>query len=166
MVEIGGIPILEHIMNWYMSFGFNEFIICLGYKGSDIISYFKDYNLKNSTCVISENGKIETLNTGKKNWRIILAQTGIKTQTAGRLKKVSKFLEKDEDFMMTYGDGLSNVNLKQLLNFHNNSKKLATVTAVKPLARFGAIDIKNNDVINFIEKPKSKDGWINGGFIL
>ena len=166
MVEIGDIPILEHIMNWYMSFGFNEFIICLGYKGSDIISYFKDYNLKNSTCVISENGKIETLKTSKKNWKIILAQTGIKTQTAGRLKKVSKFLEKDEDFMMTYGDGLSNVNLKELLNFHNNSKKLATVTAVKPLARFGAIDIKNNDVINFIEKPKSKDGWINGGFFV
>ena len=98
LVEIGGIPIIEHIMNWYMSFGYNEFIICLGYKGSEIISYFKEYNYKNSSCVINENGKIETLSTNKKKWKIILAQTGIKTQTAGRLKKISKYLHKNEEF--------------------------------------------------------------------
>ena len=166
MVEIGGIPILEHIMNWYMSYGFYEFIICLGYKGSDIISYFKDYNFKNSSCVISENGKIETLNTNKKPWKIILAQTGVKTQTAGRLKKVSKYLSKEEDFMMTYGDGLSNVNLKKLLKFHKKNKKLVTLTAVRPPARFGALKLKGEKVSYFKEKSKLDEGWINGGFFV
>ena len=166
MVEIGGVPIIEHIMNWYMAFGFNDFIICLGYKGSDIISYFKDYNLKNGTCIISSNGKIETINKNKKEWKLTLAQTGLNTQTAGRVKKIGKFLEKDEPFMLTYGDGLSNVNILKLLSFHKKHKKLATVTAVRPLARFGAIDIENNVVKSFIEKPKSESGWINGGFFV
>ena len=166
MVEIGGIPIIEHIMNWYMGFGFNDFIICLGYKGSDIISYFKDYNLKNGTCIISSDGKIETINKNKKEWKLTLAQTGLNTQTAGRVKKIGRFLEKDEPFMLTYGDGLSNVNILKLLSFHKKHKKLATVTAVRPLARFGAIDIENNLVKSFIEKPKSESGWINGGFFV
>ena len=166
MVEIGGIPIIEHIMNWYMAFGFNDFIICLGYKGSNIISYFKDYNLKNGTCIISSDGKIETINKNKKEWKLTLAQTGINTQTAGRVKKIGKFLAKDEPFMLTYGDGLSNVNILKLLSFHKKHKKLATVTAVRPLARFGAIDIENNLVKSFIEKPKSESGWINGGFFV
>ena len=166
MVEIGGIPIIEHIMNWYMAFGYKEFIICLGYKGSEIISYFKDYNINNSSCIISESGKTETLNNGKKDWNIILAQTGTNTQTAGRIKKIFKYLDKDENFMMTYGDGLSNVNLHNLYNFHKKHKKLCTVTAVKPLARFGAMDIKNDVVEEFIEKPKSESGWINGGFFI
>lgn len=166
LVEIGGIPIIEHIMNWYMSFGYNEFIICLGYKGSEIISYFKEYNLRNSTCVISEDGKIETLSTNKKNWKITLAQTGTKTQTAGRLKKISKYLNTNEDFMMTYGDGLADINLNKLEKFHKNKKKLATVTAVRPLARFGAMELKSDNVINFMEKPKTESGWINGGFFV
>ena len=166
MVEIGGIPIIEHIMNWYMAFGFYDFIICLGYKGSDIISYFKDYNLKNGTCIISADGKIETINKNRKKWKLTLAQTGLHTQTAGRVKKIEKFLDKDEPFMLTYGDGLSNVNILKLLNFHKKHKKLATVTAVRPLARFGAIDIENNHVKSFIEKPKSESGWINGGFFV
>ena len=166
LVEIGGIPIIEHIMNWYMSFGYNEFIICLGYKGSEIISYFKEYNLRNSTCIISEDGKIETLSTNKKKWKITLAQTGIKTQTAGRLKKISKFLHKNEKFMMTYGDGLADVNLHKLEKFHKDNNKLATVTAVRPLARFGAMELKSDNVINFMEKPKTESGWINGGFFV
>ena len=166
MVEIGGIPIIEHIMNWYMAFGLNDFIICLGYKGSDIISYFKDYNLKNGTSIIYSDGKIETINKNKKKWKLTLAQTGLNTQTAGRVKKIGKFLENDEPFMLTYGDGLSNVNILKLLNFHKKNKKLATVTAVRPLARFGAIDIENNYVKSFIEKPKSESGWINGGFFV
>ena len=166
MVEIGGIPIIEHIMNWYMAFGYKDFIICLGYKGAEIISYFKDYNIRNSSCIISSNGKIETLNAGKKDWNIILAQTGTHTQTAGRIKKIFKFLENDQDFMMTYGDGLSNVNLHKLNDFHKKNKKLCTVTAVKPLARFGAIDIRNDIVKGFMEKPKSETGWINGGFFV
>ena len=166
LVEIGGIPIIEHIMNWYMSFGFNDFIICLGYKGSEIISYFKDYNYKNSSCIIYDNGKIETINQKKKNWKLTLVQTGLKTQTAGRVKKIEKFLVKDEPFMLTYGDGLSNINIINLLNFHEKNKKLATVTAVRPLARFGAMDIESNCVKSFIEKPKSESGWINGGFFV
>ncbi|MDC3024385.1 glucose-1-phosphate cytidylyltransferase [Alphaproteobacteria bacterium] len=166
MVEIGGIPILEHIMNWYMSFGYYEFIICLGYKGSEIISYFKEYNQLNSTCIVNENGKLETINNNLKPWKITLAQTGINTQTAGRIKKINKFLNKDEDFLMTYGDGLSDVNINNLTLFHRNNKKLVTVTAVRPLARFGAMEIKNGTVKNFIEKPKTESGWVNGGFFV
>tara|TARA_X000000950_G_scaffold175051_1_gene212740 strand:+ start:458 stop:1282 length:825 start_codon:yes stop_codon:yes gene_type:complete len=166
LVEIGGIPIIEHIMNWYMSYGYNDFVVCLGYKGSDIIAYFKDYYIKNSSCVISENGKIETFNNNYKPWKITLVQTGVKTQTAGRLKKIKPFLKEDESFMMTYGDGLSNVNINKLILHHKKNKKLATVTAVRPLARFGAIDIQNNLVKNFTEKPKSESGWINGGYFV
>ena len=166
LVEIGGIPIIEHIMNWYMSFGYNEFIICLGYKGSEIISYFKEYNLRSSSCIISEDGKIETLSTNKKKWKITLAQTGIKTQTAGRIKKISKYLNKNEEFMMTYGDGLADINLHKLEKFHKDNNKLATVTAVRPLARFGAMELNSDNVINFMEKPKTESGWINGGFFI
>ncbi len=166
MVEIGGIPIIEHIMNWYMSFGHFEFIICLGYKGADIISYFKEYNERNSSCIITKEGKLETINHNKKKWKIILAQTGLKTQTAGRIKKISKFLRKDEDFLMTYGDGLSDVNINDLVAYHNTTKKLATVTAVRPLARFGAIDLDKGMVKSFIEKPKTNSGWVNGGFFV
>ena len=166
LVEIGGIPIIEHIMNWYMSYGYNDFVVCLGYKGSDIIAYFKDYYIKNSSCVISENGKIETFNNNYKPWKITLVQTGVKTQTAGRLKKIKPFLKEDESFMMTYGDGLSNVNINKLILHHKKNKKLATVTAVRPLARFGAMDIQNNLVQNFTEKPKSESGWINGGYFV
>jgi len=166
MVEIGDIPIIEHIMNWYMSFGHYEFIICLGYKGSEIISYFKEYNERNSTCIITEDGKLETINYCKKPWKITLAQTGLKTQTAGRIKKINRFLEKDENFLMTYGDGLSNVDINALIAFHNRNKKYATVTAVRPLARFGAIELENSVVKNFIEKPKTESGWVNGGYFV
>ena len=166
MVEIGGIPIIEHIMNWYMAFGHYEFIICLGYKGSDIISYFKDYNLRNSTCIISAENKIQTLRESKKPWKITLAQTGKNTNTAGRVKKIGRFLDKDETFMMTYGDGLSDVNINDLVAYHHTTKKLATVTAVRPLARFGAIDLDKGMVKSFIEKPKTSSGWVNGGFFV
>ena len=167
MVEIGGIPIIEHIMKWYMKFGFKEFIICLGYKGSEIINYFKDYHLKNSTIVIDSKGKIETIEKKTNPWKIILAQTGNNTQTAGRIKKIRKYLKSNEEFFMTYGDGLSNVDLEKLYKFHKNSNKLATLTAVKPLARFGALDLdKEGKVNNFIEKPINESGWINGGFFV
>ena len=166
MVEIGGIPIIEHIMNWYMAFGHYDFIICLGHKGSEIISYFKDYNLRNSTCIITSGNKIQTLKQSKKPWKITLAQTGKNTNTAGRVKKIGKFLDKDEAFMMTYGDGLSDVNINELIKHHKTSKKLATVTAVRPLARFGAMDIEQGIVKDFIEKPKTESGWINGGFFV
>ena len=107
MVEIGGIPMIEHIMNWYMKYNFNEFIICLGYKGHEIISYFKDYNLKNSNITISSNGRIETINSSSKPWKINLIQTGENTQTGGRIKKIANTLKDNEQFFMTYGDGLS-----------------------------------------------------------
>ena len=167
MVEIGGIPIIEHIMHWYMKYGYNEFIICLGYKGSEIINYFKDYQFKNSTIVIETNGKIETIEKKTNPWKIILAQTGLKTQTAGRIKKIRKFLNPNEDFFMTYGDGLCNIDLNQLYTFHKKGKKLATLTAVKPLARFGALDLdRKGNVKDFVEKPLNESGWINGGFFV
>lgn len=167
MVEIGGIPIIEHIMNWYMKFNHNEFIICLGYKGNEIINYFKDYQYKNSTVIIDSKGKIETLEKKAQDWKITLVQTGIETQTGGRIKKIKKFLKPGEDFFMTYGDGLSDVNINHLYNFHKKNKKLATLTAVKPLARFGALEFDNNGIINeFIEKPKNTNSWINGGFFV
>lgn len=167
MVKIGEKPIIEHIMRWYMSFGYCEFIICLGYKGSQIIDYFKNYHLRNSTITIDNNGKLETLEHKVQPWKIILAQTGIKTQTAGRIKKIKKFLKKDENFFMTYGDGLSDINLNKLYKFHNKNKKLATLTAVKPLPRFGALKLNAfNNVTDFNEKPISEGGWINGGFFV
>ena len=167
MVEIGGIPIIEHIMQWYMKFGYKEFIICLGYKGTEIINYFKEYHLRNSTVIIDSKGKIETVEKKSNPWKIILAQTGNNTQTAGRIKKIRKFLKADEEFFMTYGDGLSNVDLHKLYNWHKRYKKIATLTAVRPLARFGALDLdKKGKVNNFIEKPVNESGWINGGFFV
>jgi len=167
MIEIGGIPILEHIMNWYMHFGYNEFIICLGYKGKEIINYFKDYYINNASIIIDSNGKIETIEKKQKDWKITLVQTGVETQTAGRIKKIGKFLNRDENFFMTYGDGLSNINLKELYDFHEKRKKIATLSAVRPLARFGAVEIQEDGLIkDFNEKPINETGWINGGFFV
>tara|TARA_E500000178_G_scaffold353681_1_gene420233 strand:- start:1091 stop:1900 length:810 start_codon:yes stop_codon:yes gene_type:complete len=167
MVEIGGIPIIEHIMNWYMKYGHTEFIICLGYKGHEIINYFKDYQYNHSTLIIDSKGRIETLERNAQPWKITLVQTGINTQTGGRIKKIKKFLKPGEDFFMTYGDGLSDIDLNNLYNFHKKNKKLATLTAVQPLARFGALEFYSNGIIkDFIEKPKNSDSWINGGFFV
>lgn len=142
MVTIGNKPILYHIMNYYKKFGFDDFIIALGYKGNFIRKKFSKYNFKAQ-----------------------FIDTGLNTMTGGRLKRLSKYLEK-ERFMLTYGDGLSNVNLKKLLNHHIKSKKIATVTAVRPPARFGEIVIKSNKVVEFNEKTQSKKQWINGGFFI
>ena len=156
MVEIGGIPIIEHIMNWYMKYGHTEFIICLGYKGHEIINYFKDYQYNHSTLIIDSKGRIETLERNAQPWKITLVQTGINTQTGGRIKKIKKFLKPGEDFFMTYGDGLSDIDLNNLYNFHKKNKKLATLTAVQPLARFGALEFYSNGIIkDFIEKKTS-----------
>ena len=142
MVNINGVPILIHIMKHYSNFGFNDFIIALGYKGSVIKNYFK---------------------THKFNWKINLVNTGLNSMTGGRLKLLKKKIGKNT-FMMTYGDGVSNVNLKKLINFHKKNKKLITMTAVRPPARFGAIKLKGNLVKYFKEKSKIDEGWINGGF--
>jgi glucose-1-phosphate cytidylyltransferase len=144
MIKIKGLPILVHIMNHFSKFGFNEFYIALGYKGNIIKNYFKKK---------------------KFNWKINLIDTGKNTMTGGRLKRLKKYL-KDESFFLTYGDGLSDVNITKLLRFHNKSKKLVTVTAVRPPARFGALKIKGNTVSYFKEKSRMDEGWINGGFFV
>lgn len=145
MVKISNKPILIHIINWYLKHGFNDFYIALGYKGNVIRQYFKNKKIKNC--------------------RINLVDTGLNTMTGGRLKKLKKFLG-EEDFFMTYGDGLANVDLKRLLKFHKKNKKLVTLTAVRPPARFGAIKINDKFVTYFKEKSKIDEGWINGGFFV
>ena len=144
MVKINRLPILVHIMNHYYQYGFDEFVIALGYKGKVIRNFF----FKN-----------------KFPWKTTLIDTGLKTMTGGRIKRLSKYLNK-ETFMLTYGDGLSNVNLKKLLNFHKKNKKMVTLTAVRPPARFGGLKIKGNFVNYFKEKSKLDEGWINGGFFV
>ena len=144
MIAINKKPIIVHIMEHYAKHGFNDFYIALGYKGSVIKEYFKNKKFK---------------------WNINLIDTGLKTMTGGRLKRLKKFLGK-ETFLMTYGDGLSDINLTKLLKFHNRNKKLVTLTAVRPPARFGAIKLKGNTVTTFKEKAKMDEGWINGGFFV
>ena len=144
MIAINKKPIIVHIMEHYAKHGFNDFYIALGYKGSVIKEYFKNKKFK---------------------WNINLIDTGLKTMTGGRLKRLKKLLGK-ETFLMTYGDGLSDINLTKLLKFHNRNKKLVTLTAVRPPARFGAIKLKGNTVTTFKEKAKMDEGWINGGFFV
>jgi glucose-1-phosphate cytidylyltransferase len=144
MIKINQKPIIVHIMEHYAKYGFTDFYIALGYKGSVIKKYFKNK---------------------KFNWNINLIDTGLKTMTGGRLKRLKKFLGK-ETFLMTYGDGLSDINLIELLKFHNRNKKLVTLTAVRPPARFGAIKLKGHSVKTFKEKDKMDEGWINGGFFV
>ncbi len=166
MVEIGGKPILWHIMKIYSNYGLNDFIICLGYKGYIIKEYFLNYFIHNSDLKLDlQKNKITTINSPKENWKVTLVDTGEKTITGGRLKRVKKFLDKS-DFCFTYGDGLSNVNISQLIKFHKSKKKLATVTAVKPPARFGALNITDDKVIKFKEKSQTSESYINGGFFV
>jgi glucose-1-phosphate cytidylyltransferase len=166
MVEIGNYPILWHIMNIYSSHGFNEFALALGYKGEVIKEYFLNYYNHSSNLTIDlKTGKVEALKTCPRDWRVHLVDTGQKTMTGGRLLRLKDFLGK-ETFMLTYGDGLSNVDIKNLLAFHRSHGKLATVTAVRPSARFGGIQINGPKVTEFKEKPQSGEGWINGGFFV
>jgi glucose-1-phosphate cytidylyltransferase len=167
MVEIGGKPILWHIMKIYSQYGFNEFIICLGYKGYIIKEYFMNYFLHNSDITIElGNNKVEIHGSSSESFKVTLVETGLNTKTAGRLKQVQKFVG-NEDFMLTYGDGVSDVNMKSLLAFHKQNKKIATVTAVQMDARFGGMDLADNgDVVSFREKAKDESKWINGGFFV
>ena len=167
MIEIGGMPIIWHIMKIYSFYGINEFIICCGYKGYIIKEIFSNYSLHSSDikCNVSSK-KIEILNKNSENWEITLIDTGLSTMTGGRLKKISRYIKKNENFCMTYGDGLSNIDIKKLINFHKKNKKLVTLTAVRPPARFGAIKLKKNFVKYFKEKSKLDEGWINGGFFV
>ena len=167
MIEIGGIPILIHIMNIFSYYKFNEFIICCGYKGHLIKKYFVDYQLLNSNISIDyRKNKIVYKDTLNNHWKISLVDTGINTNTGGRLKKIKNFLKKDKSFLMTYGDGLSNIDILKLIKFHNKNKLLATITVVQPRYQYGVLSIKNNLVSKFQEKPKLKKQYTNGGFFV
>lgn len=168
MIEVGGSPILWHIMKYYSSFGFDEFIICAGYKQYVIKEYFADYYLHRSdvTFDFSADNKMIIHNNVAEPWKVTIVDTGYETMTGGRLKRVKKYIG-DDTFMMTYGDGVSNVDLDALLDFHKKHKKLATITAVQPGGRFGVLDIKDNYVVTqFSEKAKEDGGWINAGFMV
>ena len=167
MVEIGGKPILWHIMKIYENFGFNDFIICLGYKAQMIKEYFLNYYLYNSDVTIElEKNKVEVHFTNTESFKVTLIDTGLYTNTAGRLKGVQKYVG-DETFMLTYGDGVSDVNLGELIKFHKEKGKLVTLTSVQVPGRFGNIDTtENGEVKNFQEKPDGDGMWINGGFFV
>lgn len=167
MVEIGGKPILWHIMKIYSHYGFNEFVICLGYKGYFIKEYFMNYFLHNADLTIDiKNNQVEYHSNKSEEFKVTLVETGLQTKTAGRLKAVQQYVG-NEDFMLTYGDGVCDVDLNQLLRFHKAHNKIATVTAVQMDARFGGMDLNPGDeVVSFKEKAKDEGKWINGGFFV
>ena len=167
MVEIGGKPILWHIMKIYSHFGFNDFIICLGYKGYVIKEYFMHYFLHNSDITIDiANNKVETHDSNTEAFKVTLVDTGLNTKTAGRLKQIQKYIG-NEDFMLTYGDGVCDLNLKELVQFHKDHNKIATVTSIQLDARFGGMDVgTDGEVLSFREKAKDESKWINGGFFV
>lgn len=166
MVEIGDRPILWHIMKIYSSFEFDAFIICLGYKGYIIKEFFKNYFVHQTDLTIDlRMNKTEVHNNMTEAWKVSLINTGDATMTGGRIRRIKDYLD-GETFMVTYGDGVADIDIKQLLAFHKSHGKLATVTAVRPPARFGGIALDNDQVTNFIEKPQIGEGWINGGFFV
>lgn len=166
MVEIGGKPILWHIMKIYSAFGINDFVVCCGYKGYMIKEYFANYAL-HSADVTFDLGRrsIEYHNNGSEDWRVTLIDTGEQTMTGGRLKRVAKFVN-DGPFCMTYGDGVSDINIGKLIEFHRRSGVAATVSAVQPPGRFGSLAINKEKVDAFVEKPVGDGGWINAGFFV
>lgn len=169
MVEIGGRPILWHIMKIYSSYGFNDFIILLGYKGYVIKEYFANYFLhQNDVTIDIANNKIETHSKNNEEpWKVTLVNTGLDTMTGGRLKRAQPYLNQEEPFMFTYGDGVSNIDINALMDFHKKHDKLITMTSVQPEGRFGAMRIgEDMTVSSFEEKPEGEGGWINGGFFV
>ena len=166
LIEIGGMPIIWHIMKIYSSYGFKDFIICCGYKGYLIKEFFSNYFLHSSDLTIDlENDKIIYHQKKKEPWKITLVDTGENTSTGGRIKKIKKFIT-EENFCLTYGDGVSAVNIKKLVHFHIKNKKKATLIAVKPQGRFGSLKLEGNKVEQFLEKPLGDGGWVNGGFFV
>jgi glucose-1-phosphate cytidylyltransferase len=166
MAEIGGKPIIWHIMKGYSHYGFNEFVVLLGYKGYYIKEYFKNYFLHQSdvTIDLSTNG-IEVHNNTSEPWKVTLLETGLDTMTGGRIKRARNFIG-NEPFLLTYGDGVSDVNIADLIRFHKNHGKLITMTSVQPEGRFGALETEGDQVKSFLEKPKGDGSWINGGFFV
>ena len=168
MIEIGERPILWHIMKIYSHYGFNEFIICLGYKSNMVKDYFANYFMYESDVTFNfRSGKeVFTHQHFAERWSVTLVNTGLETQTGGRVKRIQKYVG-NEPFLLTYGDGVSDVNISQLIDFHKSNGKLATVTAAQPLGRFGSLNIKETgEVAGFVEKPKGDNSWINGGFFV
>lgn len=168
MVEIGGKPILWHIMKIYQSQGYNEFIVCLGYKGYMIKEYFLNYFYHEADFTIDlSSNQTKIHKNGEDDFVITLVETGLDTKTAGRLQRVKEYLN-NERFMLTYGDGVSDVDLKQLVKFHEDHRKICTVTAYQPAGKFGVMEIDNQDgqVMTFSEKPKDADVWVNAGFFV
>lgn len=167
MIEIGEKPILWHIMKIFEAQGFNEFIVCLGYKGFMIKQYFMDYYLYNSDVTFNlKTNSFEIHQNNTESFRVTLVETGLNTHTAGRLKRVQQYIGKEE-FFLTYGDGVADVNLNELLAYHHNHDRIATVTAVQPAGRFGLISMDDDCLVSsFKEKPLGDGGWINGGFFV
>lgn len=167
MIEVGGRPILWHIMKLFSHFGVNEFIVCLGYKGYVIKEYFTNYVLHNADITVDlAKGDVEYHATNHEPWKVTLVDTGAESMTGGRLKRVAEYLTPGEPFFFTYGDGVADVDLKALAEFHRNHGKQATVTAVSPPGRYGALEIVDGSVQRFIEKPPGDEGLINGGFFV
>ncbi|HEX9842556.1 MAG TPA: glucose-1-phosphate cytidylyltransferase [bacterium] len=167
MVEIGGRPILWHIMKIYAAHGINEFIICLGYKGYMIKEYFSNYRLHMSDVTIDiGNNRMEVHQTTAEDWRVTLIDTGEETMTGGRLKRIRPYLNEGEPFCMTYGDGVGDIDITALLAFHRSHNKPATLTATQPPGRFGSLRVKGHDITSFVEKPDGDQSWINGGFFV
>jgi glucose-1-phosphate cytidylyltransferase len=166
MIEIGGKPILWHIMKIYSQHGFNDFIICCGYKGYVIKEYFANYFLHNSDITFDLKSNNQTIhNNSSDPWKVTVVDTGDETQTGGRIKRIAKYLD-DEDFCLTYGDGVADINIAEIVATHKNNKRLATVTAVQPPGRFGQLDMNGDKVERFVEKPVGDGGYINGGFFV
>ncbi|MCA6519139.1 MAG: glucose-1-phosphate cytidylyltransferase [Pseudanabaena sp. M158S2SP1A06QC] len=166
MVEIGGKPILWHIMKTYSAYGIHDFIICCGYKGYVIKEYFANYFLHMSDITFDmQSNQMEVHQKKAEPWRVTLVDTGEITQTGGRLQRVKNYVD-SETFCFTYGDGVSNVNIQELISFHHKQKHLATVTAVQPPGRYGNINVEQGLVLNFQEKPQGDGGWINGGYFV
>lgn len=167
MVEIGGMPILWHIMKIYSSYGFGDFIICCGYKAYVIKEYFADYYLYNSdvTFDFSKHNEMKVHSNGAEPWKVTLIETGLNTMTGGRVKRVKDFIG-NETFMLTYGDGVADVNLRELLEFHKSHGRMATITAIQPEGRFGIIEMDGPRITAFREKSPDDSGYINGGFMV
>lgn len=167
MIEIGGYPILWHIMKFYSSYGFNDFIICCGYKQYVIKEYFSNYFIHNSdvTFDFTKDDYMEIHRNKSEPWRVTLIDTGLETMTGGRIKRILQYVD-NEPFMMTYGDGLSDVNLDELIKLHNEKKRILTLTAISQKSRFGMLDIEDNVVSAFREKAIYDSVWINGGFMI
>ncbi|EYF01928.1 glucose-1-phosphate cytidylyltransferase [Chondromyces apiculatus] len=166
MIEIGTYPILWHIMSIYASHGFNDFVVACGYKGEVIKDYFHSFYVRHSDYVVNlRDGTQQILRSEAPDWRIAVVDTGLNTMTGGRIRRLRSWLG-DETFLVTYGDGVGNVNIRDLVAFHRAHGKLATVTAVRPPARFGGLALDGDRVREFSEKPQSGEGWINGGFFV